>query len=110
MEPWKGFGRKWAIIAVYILCLPLDFPIDNAPEVVRDTFLPAKTVMANYKIMIGPFIRPLFFYSIPFALSLVTMREVWDDVRNQGWRHRWRYRKDLPILPSITPPEPINVR
>lgn len=104
LEPWKGVGRKWAIIAVYILCIPLDIPIDKAPEVVRDTFLPSRTVIANYSIMIGPFIRPLFFYSIPFALSMVTLREVWDDIRTQGWSQRYRFRRDAPLLPGITPP------
>jgi hypothetical protein len=104
LEPWKGIGRKWAIIAVYILCIPLDIPIDKAPELVRDTFLPARTVIANYSIMIGPFIRPLFFYSIPFALSLVTLREVWDDIRTQGWSQRYRYRRDAPLLPGIAAP------
>lgn len=104
LEPWKGLGRKWAIIAVYILCIPADIPIDKAPEIVRDTFLPARTVIANYSIMIGPFIRPLFFYSIPFALSLVTLREVWDDIHKQGWSERYRYRRDAPLLPRIIPP------
>lgn len=104
LEPWRGIGRKWAIIAVYILCLPMDIPIDTAPEIVRDTFFPSKTVIANYKIMIGPFIRPLFFYSIPFALALVTMREVWDDYRSQGWKDRWRFRNDAPIFPRVERP------
>lgn len=106
LEPWKGFGRKWAIFAVYLLCIPLDIPIDKAPEVVRETFLPARTVIADYRIMLGPFVRPLFFYSIPFALSLVTLREVWDDIRNKGWSERYRYRNDAPLLPGISRPSP----
>lgn len=105
LEPWRGFGRKWAIIAVYILCIPADIPIGVAPEVVRDTFFPARTIIADYSIMIGPFVRPLFFYSIPFALALVTMREVWDDIHKQGWSTRWRYRHDWPILPFILRPK-----
>jgi len=104
LEPWKGFGRKWAIVAVYLLCIPLDIPIDRAPELVRDTFFPARTVITDYKIMIGPFIRPLFFYSIPFALSLVTMREVWDDYRNRGTTNRWRFRRDAWLFPGIKEP------
>ena len=98
MERWRGIGAKWAIIAVYILCIPADIPIDKAPEVVRTTFLPGRTVIANYSVMIGPFIRPLFFYSIPFALSCVTIYAVWRDIQTQGWKTRWRYRRDLPIM------------
>lgn len=97
-ERWTGAGRKWAIIACYLLCIQFDFIIDRAPPVVRETFFANSATIVNYYIMLGSFIRPAIFYSIPFALSLVTIRAVWMDIRAQGWRTRWRYRHDLPIM------------
>jgi len=52
----------------------------------------------TFYVMLGPFFRPLIVLSVPFALSLVTLREVWKDIREQGWRLRWRFRNDAPLL------------
>lgn len=98
MEPWKSFGAKWAIIACFILCIPFDIPIDKVPPVVRDTFFPGRTVLVTYYVMLGPFIRPLILLTVPFALSCVTIRDVWKDIQTQGWKARWRYRRDYPIM------------
>lgn len=98
LERWKGFGRKWAIIACYILCIPLDIPLDKLPPIVRDTFFPNHTVIINYYIMLSPFLRPLILLTIPVALSCVTLRDVWEDIQKQGWKSRWRYRRDYPIM------------
>jgi hypothetical protein len=98
MEPWRGFGAKWAIVAAYILCFQFDLSLDRAPPVTRDTFLWGYTAIVEYHIMIGPFIRPAIVLSIPFALSCVTMRDVWIDIRKQGWKTRWRFRHDAPIM------------
>ena len=110
MEKWRGAWVKWAIIAVYILCIPLDIPVDAAPETVRDTFLPGRMVIATYSIMIGPFIRPLFFYSIPFSLAMATIVDVWQDIRQQGWKDRWRFRRDAPLFVGTVPIAADNVR
>jgi hypothetical protein len=98
MEPWRGFGAKWAIVAAYILCFQFDLSLDRAPPVTRDTFLWGYTAIVEYHIMIGPFIRPAIVLSIPFALSCVTMRDVWIDIRKQGWKTRWRFRHDAPVM------------
>lgn len=98
MERWKGVGIKWAIIACYILCIPADIPIDQYGSDVRESFLSNRPVVFNYVLTLGPFIRPLLLMSIPFALSCVTIRAVWADIMQQGWKTRWRYRNDLPIM------------
>jgi hypothetical protein len=98
MEPWRGIGPKWAIIAVYLLCIPFDIPIQYAPPVVRDLFWPNRTVLVDYYFGVGPVLRPLLLLSIPFALSMSTIRTVWIDVRAQGWRSRRRYDGDFPLL------------
>ena len=90
MERWQGFGRKWAIVACYLLCVALDVPVDRAPlAVVRDTFLFNTTQLVTYNVMLGPFVRPLIVLSVPFALSLVTIRQVHQHIRENGWGDRW---------------------
>jgi len=91
-ERFEGWGRKWAIIACYLLSPSTDIPVDTVlMPVVRDTFLWGKTVIVTYYVMLGPFFRPLIVLSIPFALSLVTIRQVWRDIAANGRRFPWRY-------------------
>ena len=106
MEPCRGAGRKWAIIACYILALPLDFIIDTTPPVSSSTYLGGQATFINYYVTVGPFLRPLIIMTIAVALSLVTIREVWADIRHQGWAGRWRFRHDLALLPWVRPPSP----
>ena len=98
MEPWRGFGRKWAIIVSYLLCIAADIPVDRIPALTRESFLAGREVIAEYSVGIGPFIRPALILSLPLALALVTIREVWLDIRTQGWRARRRYLRDFPIM------------
>ncbi len=98
MERWQGFGRKWAIVAAFIISIPADISTGRVGSDISFSFLANRSVMIDYAFMIGPLIRPLLFMSIPFALACVTIREVWVDIRVQGWRSRWRFRRDLPIM------------
>jgi hypothetical protein len=98
MERWKGIGLRWAIIACYILCIPADIVIDRFVPLYRDSFLGGRPVIFDFALTLGPFIRPLILLSIPFVLSCVTIREVWDDIHRQNWKLRWRYRNDAPIM------------
>lgn len=106
MERWEGFGRRWAIIACYVLAIPLDIDIEKLPPVVRDTYFGGETVEISYAVTVGPFIRPLIIMTIAMALSLTTIRAVWMDVRLQGWAGRWRLRRDAPLLPGVRRPKP----
>jgi len=106
MEPWRGGGRRWAIVACYILALPWDIPLDRLPEIEQElAFRGEKTLVTNY-LTVGPFIRPLIIMTIGIALSLTTIREVWRDVRFQGWAGRWWLRRDAPLLPGVQRPSP----
>ncbi len=100
LEKFEGFGRKWAIIMCYLLSLSADIPVDQVPAVVRETYLWGKTVVATYYIMLGPFFRPLLILTIPAALSLVTVRTVWLDIRQNGWSFPWRYRSNCESMPA----------
>lgn len=103
LEQWRGFGAKWAIVVCYILCIPGDIPVDSFPEAVAETFLPANTVIQRFSVMIGPFLRPTLLLTVPLALSLSTIADVWRDVRTAGWRGRRRFRHDLPLFTGGLP-------
>ncbi|NCP14019.1 MAG: DUF2029 domain-containing protein [Sphingomonadales bacterium] len=76
-EPWKGFGRKWAICACYVLSMPFDIAIDHLPEVPRNTYFTDSVTMISFDISIGPLVRPLLIMSVAWAISLVTIAELW---------------------------------
>jgi hypothetical protein len=108
MERWVGIGKIWALTMSYVLCLPFDVVLDRFGTHVRESFFAGHSIIFEFTLTLGPFIRPLILLSIVFALSCVTIREVWDDIQHQGWKFRWRYRKDAPIMVgygAATPPK-----
>jgi len=98
LERWRGFGAKWAIVSAYLLCVHFDYPLTDVVLLVEDSYLGGRIVEVTVYLTAGPFIRPFIFYSIPFALSCATILAVWKDIRLQGWKTRWRFRRDLPIM------------
>lgn len=104
MEPWRGFGRIWAICSCYVLSLPLDIIVGRMPEIPAITYLGGTATYFRYSVTIGPFLRPLIIMTIGMALALVTIREIWTDIRLQGWASRWRFRRDIALLPGVRPP------
>lgn len=98
LEPWRGVLLKSAIISTYLLCIQFDVAIERGAPLVRQTFFNNGQLIVNYDIMFGSFIRPLAFYLIPILVALETIAVVWKDIRAQGWKSRWRYRHDLPIM------------
>lgn len=77
MEPWRGFGRKWATIACYLLAVPLDYNIDTLPEGVTWLYFSGTEGFITRHIVLGPFIRPLIIMTIIWAIALTTLREIW---------------------------------
>lgn len=104
LEPWKGGWRKTAIVMCYLLAIPLDLPLYPLPEIERDTYFGSATVLVNYRVMIGPFIRPALIMVIAGCISILTIQDVWRDIRLQGWAGRWRFRRDAVLLPWIKRP------
>ena len=102
MEPFRGFGRIWSIVVCYILCIPADVPLLYVPPLVRESYLFGQTVVAEYMVGLLPFIRPALLLSIVAAMSLVTVREVWDQLRVDGWRLPNLGRRTLVATPSGT--------
>lgn len=108
MEPWRGIGRPFALICAYLLCLPGDIPIGYIPPLIRESYLSGTRVEVQFSVAIGMFLRPGLMIAIAVALSAVTIRDVWADIRQQGWRNRWRYRRDWPLLPGVLRPRAIG--
>jgi hypothetical protein len=86
MERWRGIGRRFAIVMAYLLCIALDFPIGDAPPVVRESFLSGKYVIADFYIGAGIILRPILVQLMLFSLALVTIRDAWADARANNWR------------------------
>ena len=106
MEPWRGLGRKFAIVVCYLIALPIEIPIQDVAPVTRFSYIADADIIVQYYVGLTPFLRPLTTILIAVALALVTMREVWLDVRLQGWAERWRMRYDAPLLPWVRRPTP----
>lgn len=105
-ERWRGFGRIFSIILAYLLCIPDDFVLGKLPPLVRDSFLSGHEVIAEFGVGVVALFRPAVILVIVMSLALVTLRDVWKDIANQGWHSRWRFRRDAPILPGQKLPVP----
>lgn len=105
MERWRGIARPIAIVSAYIICVPTDFyTIIDVPSTVKDSFLAGRSVEAQNSIGLGVFLRPGLTILIAIAMSAATIRDVWADIREQGWQSRWRYRRDAALLPGVARP------
>lgn len=85
MERWRGFGRPFAIVCAYILCLPGDIIIGSVPTLVRYSYLAGHEVEVNFGVGLGMFLRPGLLIAIAISISLVTIRDVWRDIQAHGW-------------------------
>ncbi|WP_126001212.1 hypothetical protein [Sphingomonas sp. ABOLE] len=106
MEPWRGVARPVAIITCYVLALPGDIIVSYVPPMVRESFLAGGArVEVNLGVGLGMFLRPALLVLVSVSLSAATIADVWRDIKAQGWKNRWRYRRDWPLLPGVTRPE-----
>lgn len=105
-ERWRGFARPAALIIAYVLCVPGEYVIAQAPGVIREGYLSGRSVTAIYGVGVMSLLRPGLIELMAILLSGVTIRDVWLDIRRQGWRGRWRFRRDVPMLPGIARPNP----
>jgi hypothetical protein len=107
MERWRGIARPIAIVIAYILCISADLVFSGAPPIVRDSFLGNTFVIAEYGFGVMSLLRPGLMLAMAGLLSWVTIAAVWSDIRTGGWSGRWRFRRDLPLLPGIRRPKPL---
>lgn len=98
MERWRGPGRITALVAAYLLALPLDIIMFRLSPINRHSFFIDREILASYAVTYGPLFRPGLLLLIGGALACATIADVWRDVRRQGWRDRRRFRRDLPLL------------
>lgn len=109
MEKWRGVGRPIALVTAYLLSIPGEYVIFSIPPMVRYSYLAGDVpVIAEYGLGAASILRLFGTYVMMIALASVTIRDVWRDIRLQGWRGRWRYRRDVPVLPFVDRPEPAS--
>lgn len=105
MEPWRGVGRKSAIVIAYILCIPFDIPLSDVPSTAGGGFLALRPVITEYSIGLMPFLRPGLILMLALSMALVTIRDAWSDARLAGWRAPWQYWKRRTSSFPLTPRE-----
>lgn len=104
MEPWRGAGRKLAIIICYLTALAIEIPIQDVAPVTRDSYIAQSSIVVNYYVGLTPFLRPATTILVGVILALVTIGSVFVDVRHQGWSNRSRFHRDLQPLPWVKRP------
>jgi len=105
MESWKGWARPLAIAVCYILCIPGDIIIGQPAPVFEFSYIAGHYVTAEYGLSVGMLLKPFLLLVPAYSLGMLTIFDVWKDVRGQGWRDRLRFRRDRPLLPGIIAPQ-----
>ena len=90
MEAWRGIGRRVAIVIAYVISIALEFPLERAPAVVRESYLSGGPVIAEFAVGVGSFARPILFHLMIVALAVVTLRDVYVNAQEGGWRLPFR--------------------
>jgi hypothetical protein len=104
MERWQGWLKPMAIILTYLVSLPGDIMLGNGMWFLQFSYIANGFVLVERGLGIGMFLRPFGLILITSLFAIDTMALVWRDVRRDGWRDRWRFRKDAPILPRVRRP------
>ncbi|MBU6396201.1 MAG: DUF2029 domain-containing protein [Sphingomonadales bacterium] len=111
MERWEGWLRPAAIIMAYVLSIPAEFVLSSIPVMLQESYFAGHRVEVQHGIGLGMFLRPGLLIIAPSLLACHTIGLVWEDIRSQQWRQRWRFRADLPLLPGlIRPQSPVQPR
>lgn len=98
MEPRRGGWRTIAIVIAYILCIPADYTFGKLPPLVRYSWLSDVEVIVQYGVGLMSLLRPGLSMIMAALFAGATIQAVWQDIRAQGWRQRWRFRHDLPLF------------
>ncbi len=75
-EPWRGVTRKIILTATYLICIPADLvlqPFIHAPGV---DFLSGRTVMADFGVSLGHFVRPALLLVIQGGLLVLNIADL----------------------------------
>jgi hypothetical protein len=67
-ESWRGPGRILALIAGYLWCIPIDFPIITLFHNEGFSFLSQRAIRYDRDIMVGQFVRPGLLLIVEYGL------------------------------------------
>jgi hypothetical protein len=104
MEKWKGWLRPLAIATCYLLSIPGEIHIGIPLDVMQYSYIGQRYVVAQQGLALGMLLKPFMLMLPAYFLGLLTILDVWKDIRFQGWSHRWRFRNDWPLLPGLRRP------
>ena len=75
LEPWRGPTRIVALLAAYLLCVPLDYLIAGIAHQMQSSYLTGRTVGYDLGVSLGLFVRPGLILLIEYALATGTLLE-----------------------------------
>lgn len=104
LERREGVLKNISFVSAYILLVPMDIHLVEIPEVAMDSYIAGHTTFVSNAVAVGHFLRPLLASIMTTSLAILTVYQVWGDIRLQGWQQRWRFRHDAPLLPGILRP------
>lgn len=105
MERWSGWARPAAIVCCYVLCIPGEIWLGAPAPTLQYSYISGRYVFYEAGLSLGMFLKPLLLMMPAYFLGIMTIRDVWRDIRFQGWKDRWRFRGDLPLLPGVARPQ-----
>jgi len=109
MERWQGIAKPLAIVMAYALCIPAEYVMGTEVYLTRFSWLHGSDVYAHYGLGLMALLRPLIAMLIVWCIASTTIHDVWVDIRHQGWKKRWRFRNDLPIMVGAGEAKPLSV-
>jgi len=73
LEPWRGPARVVALVAAYLLCIPLDHMVAGIAHQEQSSYLTGRTVGYDLGLSLGMFVRPGLVLLIEYALAIGTL-------------------------------------
>ena len=87
-ERWEGPGQIVALIATYILCVPLDYEIVGIGHQIKDSYLSGRAVGYDTGLTVGAFLRPALMLLIQYGLVAASLRDIGRAPQPASRRHR----------------------
>lgn len=104
-EKWEKVGPRFAIICTYLMGLSYDVTLSRIATIENESYIFDRNIFVDANLTLVPLIKPLVIQLIAIAMAATTVKTIWDDIRQQGWAGRYRYRNDAPLLPGVARPE-----
>jgi hypothetical protein len=75
MEPWRGPARITALVAAYLISIPIDHVIFGVFGIPEESWLSHRLVETTFGLSVGQLVRPGLLLVIQYALVIATLVE-----------------------------------